>query len=143
MNLRRGDLEVDPETSVRMGHVRQRGTSVEITVRRILRSLGHGFRTENRDLAGSPDMANRSRKWAVFVHGCFWHGHPGCVRATVPKRNRTFWMKKFSQNRRRDARAIAKLRRRGFTTVVIWECQVEERLASVARKLASRLPKAS
>jgi DNA mismatch endonuclease (patch repair protein) len=139
MNLRRSDLRVDAETSARMGHIRQLGTSAELTVRELLRSLGHVFKTENRDLAGSPDMANRSKKWAVFVHGCFWHGHLGCVRATVPKRNRAFWMKKFSENRLRDARAVAKLRRDGFTTLVVWECQVEERIASVARKLGRKL----
>jgi DNA mismatch endonuclease (patch repair protein) len=103
-------------------------TGPEQTVRRILHGLGHRFRIGNRDLPGSPDVANRSRKWAVFVHGCFWHQHPGCPRATVPKRNRAWWREKFLDNQKRDAKKCAELERLGFRALVVWECEtVDER----------------
>jgi DNA mismatch endonuclease (patch repair protein) len=76
-------------------------------------------------LPGSPDLANRTRRWAIFVHGCFWHRHTGCIRTTTPKRNRPFWTAKFEANCARDRRVRAALRRLGFRTLVIWECQAE------------------
>jgi DNA mismatch endonuclease (patch repair protein) len=122
-----------------MAGVRQHDTSAERLVCRILSRLGHRYRSKNRDLPGSPDIANRSRRWAVFVHGCFWHRHSGCVRTTTPKRNRLFWEEKFAQNQRRDARVRAALRKLGFTTIVVWECQVENDESLVSRRLARRI----
>lgn len=130
---------VDPDTSLRMAGVRQWDTSAERLVQKMLRQLGHAFRTKNRDLPGSPDAANRSRHWAVFVHGCFWHRHTGCPRTTTPKRNRPFWVEKFETNRKRDARVLAALRRKGFRVVVVWECEVEKRPERVEKRLAARL----
>ncbi len=122
-----------------MAGVRQHDTSPEQAVRRLLRRLGHAYRTSNRDLPGSPDAANRSRRWAVFVHGCFWHRHAGCPRTTTPKRNRAFWEEKFVSNQRRDERSLAALRRLGFRVAVVWECQVEERPDAVTRRLEKLL----
>jgi DNA mismatch endonuclease, patch repair protein len=119
-------LIVDAKTSARLGRVRQKGTSPELAVRRALASLGHRYRVTNRDLPGSPDLANRTRKWVVFVHGCFWHSHVRCARATIPKRNVKFWRDKFTANRLRDRRAKRLLERAGYRTVVIWECQTED-----------------
>jgi DNA mismatch endonuclease (patch repair protein) len=73
---------------------------------------------------------------AVFVHGCFWHGHSGCVRATVPKRNRAFWIAKFQRNRERDRSVAAELRRLGFRVVTVWECEVDDPV-SLARRVRS------
>jgi len=136
----RHDLVVDPETSARLGRIRQHGTSAELTVRKLLHAVGHRFRVHNRDLAGSPDIANRSRKWAVFVHGCFWHRH-GCKRSTTPSRNRDFWAQKFDANVARDARVQAALREQGYRVLVVWECETEDviRLKSLRRALA-KLP---
>ena len=116
-------LEVDAETSARLGRIRQHGTSAELAVRSALHALGARFRTRNRDLPGSPDVANRSRRWAVFVHGCFWHRHQGCARTTTPTRNREFWQAKFDANVARDARVVDELRRRGYAVLVVWECE--------------------
>jgi len=80
----------------------------------------------NRDLPGSPDIANRARKWAVFVHGCFWHRHVGCKRTTTPTRNRSFWIEKFRANIARDARVQAVLRSEGYRVIVVWECETED-----------------
>jgi len=111
--------------SERMGRIRQRGTDPEMRVRRVASAMGLRYRISNRDLPGTPDLANRSRKWALFVHGCFWHQHPGCSAATVPKSNRRFWQAKFAANRDRDSRARAELEARGFAVVTIWECQTQ------------------
>lgn len=116
-------LLVDPETSKRLGKIRQRNTTPELAVRKALRSLGKGFRTEVRDLPGSPDIANKTHLWAIFVHGCFWHRHAYCSRSTTPKRNREFWQAKFAANVLRDRKAIRELRLKGFAALVIWECE--------------------
>ena len=118
---------VDEETSERMGRVRQKGTKPELIVRQIIHGLGHRYRVENRDLPGSPDIANRSRGWAVLVHGCYWHRHRGCSRTTTPTRNRRFWEDKFQANVARDKRAVQELRRLGYRVVIVWECQCERR----------------
>lgn len=115
--------------SERMGRVRQRDTAAEVRVRRVVAAMGWRYRTVNRDLPGSPDLANRARRWAVFVHGCFWHQHGGCPRARIPKANRAFWQAKFSANRARDRRALAELRNKGFSVATIWECQTHDESA--------------
>jgi DNA mismatch endonuclease (patch repair protein) len=127
-------IVVDDETSARMGRIRQKGTKPELIVRHLIHSLGHRYRVENRDLPGSPDIANRSRGWTVFVHGCYWHRHPGCAKTTTPRRNRAFWEEKFRANIKRDKRAVRQLRRMGYQTMVVWECQCE-RESALRRRL--------
>lgn len=119
------DLVCDVKTSKRMGNIRQKDTGPELDVRRVLKRLGHHYRIENRDLPGSPDIANRARRWAIFVHGCFWHRHRDCPKTTTPKRNRRFWTSKFAQNVLRDRRALRALSQMGFLTIVVWECQAK------------------
>jgi len=134
-------LLVDPETSARLARIRQKDTAAEQAVRRVLHEFGLRFRIRNRDLPGAPDAANRARRWAVFVHGCFWHAHTGCYRATVPKRNRDFWVTKFADNRARDTRVLRALRRRGYRALVVWECELDdvEKLARRLRTFAGRI----
>jgi DNA mismatch endonuclease, patch repair protein len=96
--------------------------------------MGHRFRVHNRDLPGSPDIANRSRRWAVFVNGCFWHRH-GCKKTTTPTRNRDFWLKKFADNRTRDAQNVDRLRSCGWAVIVVWECELAEKLPQVRQRL--------
>lgn len=128
-----------------MSAVRQQNTAPEMLVRGILRSLGFNYRIVNRDLPGSPDVANRKRKWAVFVNGCYWHGHKHCKKTQggpgfrVPVTNAAFWRDKFIANRRRDAAAIKSLRRLGYTVVLIWECELTDR-KSVVDRLGKVLP---
>ena len=129
-------LEIDPESSARLAKIPQRDTSIELVVRRYLHRQGLRFRLSNRDLPGSPDIANRTHRWAVFVHGCFWHHHQGCKRATIPKRNRGFWVEKFRVNRIRDQRAVRELEDRGFNCVVLWECEIREHPDVLERKLS-------
>ncbi len=128
-------LTVDAATSARLALIRQKDTSAERAVRRLLHDLGLRFRVRNRDLPGAPDVANRSRRWALFIHGCFWHSHAGCYRATVPKRNRAFWVEKFMANRARDARVLRAVRRRGYRAMVVWECEIDQ-IQRLRRRLA-------
>lgn len=119
-------LPTDPERRALMRRVRKVGTPAEDKVARICRELGLSYRRNVKSLPGSPDLANRSRRWAVFVNGCFWHAHSGCRKATVPKRNNEFWTSKFAANRRRDARKIRELRALGYRVMLVWECQAFE-----------------
>lgn len=128
-------IQFDKATSKRMGTVRTAGTAPELAVRRQLTGLGIHFRTVNRDLPGSPDIANRSARWAVFVHGCYWHRHSNCSRASTPRRNVEFWLSKFDANVARDRRSRTALRKRGYAVVTIWECQ-SRRPETVKRLLA-------
>lgn len=116
---------VDPARSRLMSRVRQQGTDPEIFVRSVLWSMGGRYRVNDRSLPGSPDISNKTRRKVVFVHGCFWHAHQGCRRATLPKRNRRFWQAKFEANRERDRRKEYRLREMGFDILVIWECELE------------------
>jgi DNA mismatch endonuclease Vsr len=113
------------ETSERMARVRRKGTAAEGLVRGTLSRLGVRYTLHNEDLPGSPDLANRSKKWAVFVHGCYWHHHAGCPRATTPKSNTEFWLAKFAANRRRDMQAVDALERMGYEVTTIWECECD------------------
>lgn len=126
-------LTVDDETSARLGRIRQKGTTPELAVRRVLTTLGARYTTSNRDLPGSPDLANRRHRWAVFVHGCFWHRHEGCRRTTTPSRNRDFWLAKFAANQARDARALEALKVLGYRVAVIWECESEDTAKLIPR----------
>lgn len=125
----------DAVTSARMRSVRQKGTKIEILVGEVLRDSGLRYRRNVRRLPGSPDFANSSRRWAIFVNGCFWHHHTGCRKATVPKSNAEFWISKFRANRQRDAHAVARLRADGYDVVLVWECEV----GRIRQKLAKIL----
>jgi DNA mismatch endonuclease (patch repair protein) len=129
------------KTSARMARVRQAGTGPEVQVRRYLSTLGIRYRTRNRDLPGAPDLANRSKKWVVFVHGCFWHQHEDCKSATIPKTNQGFWRAKFAANRMRDARVCQLLEKLGYSVKTVWECQT--RGFSTIGKAVGRLPRGS
>jgi DNA mismatch endonuclease (patch repair protein) len=115
----------DAATSARMKRIRQRNTKPELLLRALLWRHGIRFRTNNRDLPGTPDLANRSQDWAIFVHGCFWHGHVGCTRSRLPKRNLEVWREKIAQNKARDRRKEQQLAEQGFTVFTVWECEMQ------------------
>lgn len=128
-------ITFDEATSRRLSRFGHEESRPERLVRRVLYAAGLRFRIHNRDLPGSPDVANRCGRWAVFVHGCFWHHHPRCRRATIPSRNRAFWLEKFRANRRRDARVARELTRSGYAVAVVWECETADP-AVLRRRLA-------
>lgn len=121
----RPQLRTNAARSDLMRKVRQAHTAPEVGVATLCRQVGLRYRRNVKTLQGSPDFANKSCKWAIFVHGCFWHHHEGCSRATIPKRNRPFWMDKFATNRVRDERNEAVLRVKGYKVIVIWECELK------------------
>ncbi|MDY7229028.1 very short patch repair endonuclease [Hyalangium rubrum] len=123
MTKRGGKHQPLAVTSRRMKAVRQEGTRPELVVRRVLVARGIRYRLNVRSLPGSPDVANVRRRFAIFVHGCFWHRHPGCRHATFPRSNQEFWSKKFEDNVQRDRRKVQSLCELGFRVIVLWECQ--------------------
>lgn len=100
-------------------------TAPELRVRRVAHALGLRFRLYRKDLAGSPDLVFPRHRVAVFVHGCFWHRHAGCKKASTPKSNQNFWLKKFSRNTQRDSDNEQTLIRHGWKVIVVWECETE------------------
>lgn len=107
-------------------------------MRHALSTIGLRYTLQNRNLPGSPDVANRSKQFVVLVHGCYWHRHAGCHRTTTPKRNRAFWLDKFEANIRRDRRAVRALRQLGLRVLIVWECQTLD-YAKLTKRLARLL----
>src|SRR5947209_4336932 len=109
--------------SARMRAVAQANTGAEMSVRRVLHALGYRFRLHRKDLPGKPDIVLPKYRAVIFVHGCFWHRHPGCRKATAPKTNLEYWHAKFSSNVTRDKENRRQLRALGWRTLVVWECR--------------------
>ena len=121
------DPRVTPARSANMSKVRGKNTKPEMAVRRAAHALGLRFRLHHRDLPGTPDLVFPGRKTAIFVHGCFWHRHPGCSKAGPPPKTRTaFWQAKFDRNTARDARNVEALRAAGWSVAIVWECETRD-----------------
>ena len=127
------DVFTPEQRSAVMRKVKGRGTTPELTVRKALTGLGARYRLHRKDLPGAPDIVLPSRKLAVFVHGCFWHGHDCARGARVPKQNRPYWTAKIERNRQRDLRTGAELTARGWTPLVVWECELKDPASLKAR----------
>jgi DNA mismatch endonuclease, patch repair protein len=132
---------VNSDTRSRMmAAVAQKDTKPELQVRTILRGLGVQYRVRNRDLPGSPDIAHRGKRWAIFVNGCFWHGHKNCKKtkstttSRVPITRADFWSEKFLTNRSRDAQRCRELRQMGYRVLILWECDLSD-VEGLARRL--------
>jgi DNA mismatch endonuclease (patch repair protein) len=109
-----------------MSRIRSKDTKPELAVRRAVASLGHKYRLHVKGLPGAPDMANKRQKWAIFVHGCFWHSHKGCKFSSNPKSNRLYWIPKLERTQLRDHDNRRKLDDEDFSTLVIWECETAD-----------------
>jgi DNA mismatch endonuclease (patch repair protein) len=118
-----------------MARVKGKNTGPEIAVRRFLHAAGLRFRLHRTDLPGKPDIVLPKYRLAIFVHGCFWHRHPGCRRATQPNTRREFWTLKLANNAERDARNVAELRRLGWRVGVVWECETRD-LSTLKSRIA-------
>lgn len=116
-----------------MRRVKGRDTTPERTVRRLLTALGARYRLHRKDLPGNPDIVMPGRKLAVFVHGCFWHGHDCARGARVPKQNRDYWTAKVARNVARDERTREALTGAGWRVETIWECELKDEAAVSAR----------
>ena len=119
-----GDI-VDPATRSRMmAGIRTKNTRPELAVRRTLHALGFRFRLHTRDLPGKPDIVLPKWKAAIFVHGCFWHGHD-CPLFKLPSTRREFWSGKIGRNIEHDREVIEKLTSLGWRVLTIWECSLK------------------
>jgi DNA mismatch endonuclease (patch repair protein) len=118
-----------------MASIRARDTKPELQVRRYLHARGLRFRLVRKDLPGKPDLVLPRWQAAIFVHGCFWHGHAGCRYATVPKTRTVFWQSKIAANAARDARSVDALLALGWRVIVVWECALRDARDSKLREL--------
>ena len=127
------DVFTPEQRSAVMRRVPAKNSSIEMAVRRLLTGLGLRYRLHRADLPGSPDVAMPGRKLALFVHGCFWHGHDCRRGARAPKANAAYWTAKIARNRARDAAAVEALEKMGWRAVTVWECELKDRPALEAR----------
>ena len=127
------DVYSPQKRSAVMRRVKGQNTSPELAVRKALTRLGARYRLHRKDLPGKPDIVLPGRKLALFVHGCFWHGHDCARGARVPKQNRDYWVGKVSRNRARDVAAREALATLGWRVETIWECDLKDGETLVAR----------
>ena len=126
-----------------MQSVKSKNTKPEWIVRRLLHCMGYRYRLHRKDLPGRPDIALISRRKAIFVHGCFWHGHD-CPKGRLPKSRLDYWRPKLERNKERDREKTAMLQSLGWTVLVIWQCEtvhleaLESRLLEFVSKGESR-----
>lgn len=125
--------------SENMSRIRSRDTGPELTVRRAFWKAGLRYRLYDKQLPGSPDIVFPGRRTVVFVHGCFWHCHEGCINFRIPKTRTEWWYAKLMRNKARDAETRAKLEAAGWRVIVIWECEVacSARLSTLIQELSS------
>ena len=117
-----------------MSRIRSCDTRPEMMVRRLVHGLGYRYRLHGRRLPGRPDLVFASRRRVIFVHGCFWHRHPDCGLARTPKTRVQFWRTKLDGNRERDLASQRELRRMGWLSLVVWECELRD-LESVTKRV--------
>jgi DNA mismatch endonuclease (patch repair protein) len=121
-----------------MSRVLSRNTAPEIIVRRLLHSVGYRFRLHRRDLPGTPDIVLPKHGVAIFVHGCFWHGH-NCPLFRLPETRPDFWSSKIEGNRMRDKAARRSLLELEWRSITVWECAVRGRWRLERSELAAKV----
>jgi DNA mismatch endonuclease, patch repair protein len=135
------DILSKAKRSALMARVKGKNTGPEIIVRKFLFSCGLRYRINDTRYPGSPDIVLPKFHTAIFVHGCFWHGHENCPAFRIPKSNTDFWRNKIISNIKRDQQKIDLLEHQGWKVIVIWECQVKkasERL-DILQKLIEKI----
>lgn len=120
------DVFTKAKRSEIMTRIRGKNTKPEIIVRSMLHRLGYRFRIHDPKLPGKPDIVLKKYQSVILVHGCFWHQHKGCRKATIPESNRAFWEKKLNGNVNRDLVTIEKLKRVGLKVCIVWECETRQ-----------------
>ncbi len=121
-----------------MSLVKSKNTRTELSVRKLVFSMGHRYRIHGAGLPGKPDLVFARKKKAIFVHGCFWHRHKDCKKATTPASNTEYWLPKFAKTVERDSQTLDSLRELGWASLVIWECELKD-MAALANKLRAFL----
>ena len=120
------DTLTPEERSRNMAAIRSRDTKPEVYLRKLLFARGYRYRIADKNIPGHPDIFLRKYNTAIFVHGCFWHRHPGCKYAYTPKSRIEFWQKKFDDNVRRDAAVAEELQKQGIKQLIVWECTIKQ-----------------
>nr|WP_235937984.1 very short patch repair endonuclease [Endobacterium cereale] len=118
-----------------MSRIKAKNTRPEIAVRRALFASGFRFRIHSKDLPGKPDIVLKKFKCAIFVHGCFWHGHDCRKGTTLPKSNKEKWIAKLNSNKQRDQINEESLRRQGWHVFIIWECELTDSICRLQQFL--------
>ena len=108
-----------------MARIKGRDTGPELAVRKLAHALGYRFRLHAKDLPGKPDIVFPRLRKIIMVHGCFWHRHEGCAKASSPKSREDYWQSKFARNMARDADVFIALEVLGWEVLVVWECETE------------------
>ena len=119
--------KVSEQRSRNMSAIKSKNTKPEITVRKLLHSMGYRFRLHRKDLPGSPDIVLPKYKTVIFVHGCFWHRHKNCKYASTPKTRQEFWEAKFRENINRDKLNQENLSSKGWKIIIVWECEIKDK----------------
>jgi DNA mismatch endonuclease (patch repair protein) len=132
------DIFTKKKRSQIMQRIVPKGSKPEQFVATLIRSLSHRFVSHDVSIPGKPDFAFPRKRKAIFVNGCFWHGHEGCPRASLPATNRAFWKNKIDSNVRRDRRLYHQLRDSGWSVMVIWQCSVQKNRANQLKKRIER-----
>ena len=123
-----------------MAAIHSANTKPEIRLQHALWQRGFRYRVNDRRLPGSPDVVLPRYRTVVFVHGCFWHGHKGCPRYTIPKTNTEFWTAKVARNQARDQEVWRKLEAKGWAVVIVWECELDKaHLADTIDRVSSEI----
>ncbi|MBK3801833.1 DNA mismatch endonuclease Vsr [Azospirillum brasilense] len=128
--------------SENMRRIRSKDTAPEMAVRRLVHSMGYRYRLHRRDIPGKPDLVFPGRRKVIFIHGCFWHQHPGCREGRPPKSNTAYWVPKLERNKERDQAAYKQLAALGWDTLVVWECETHD-VPALAEILTSFLERVS
>jgi DNA mismatch endonuclease (patch repair protein) len=133
------DILTPKARSERMSKVRQKNTKPELVLRKALHAAGLRYVLHPPDLPGRPDIVFPKYVTAIFVHGCFWHGHE-CRAGRAPSSNSDYWIPKIAANRTRDSRKAAELRARGWNVIQVWECETKSsRLFLLVEELAKKI----
>lgn len=122
-----------------MSRIKGKDTSIEIRVRKWLYHHGYRYRKNVSALPGKPDIVLNSYNTIIFIHGCFWHRHPNCKDATIPKTKTEFWKAKFERNVFNDNKNKEELEKRGYQVLVLWECDINKRFNETVQNIASIL----
>ena len=110
-----------------MSKIRSKNTKPEIALRKALFAKGYRFRIDYKKLPGKPDIVFPKYKTAIFVHGCFWHGHGSCIDSHIPKTNSTYWLEKIEYNQARDRNNVLQILSLGWKVLTVWDCEIQKR----------------
>ena len=132
--------KLSPEKrSWNMSRIHTRDTSIEVKVRKHLFSKGFRFRKNVASLPGKPDIVLPKYRAVVFIHGCFWHRHDGCIEAHIPKTRQEYWLPKFERNVENDKKHYSDLQNMGWRPIIIWECEVNKRFEETMETLVKEI----